>query len=82
MLALFVIGLGQGKSTADHNGLLWLSSISESEKSDLDNLIKTGPDSVLKRAWLGLYDPSKHPRYWMNYQDAQVLIGPHLSFDL
>ena len=75
---LSMIELGHGKSTPDHNGLLWLSSISESEKSDVVNLIKTGEDSVLKRAWLGLANPYNYPKYGKEYQDAEVLNRPSL----
>ena len=77
-----MIELGHGKSTPDHNGLLWLSSVSESQKSEIVNLIKTGQDSVLKRAWLGLSEPHRYAKYWVQYQDAEVLIAPCLSVHL
>ena len=75
---IHVIELGHGKSTPDHDGLLWLPDISESEKSDLVNLIKTGEDSILKRAWLGLAEPYKYPNYGKQYENAEVLNRPSL----
>ena len=74
-----MIELGHGKSTPDRDGMLWLSSISESEKSELVNLIKTGQDSVLQRAFLGLSAPFENPKYWGEYENAQVLITLHSS---
>ena len=64
---LSIIELGHGKSTLDRDGMLWLSSISESEKSELVNLIKTGQDSVLQRAFLRLSSPFKYVKYWGEY---------------
>ena len=78
-----MFAIGHAKSTPDHNGLLWLSSISESEKSEIVNLIKKGQDSVLKRTWGGFYSGSDHySKYWSQYQHAEVLIAPYLSFHL